>query len=1006
MRSRLVHAAFAAILAAGGVLLPALAAAGDESRSGWLVRTWQTDEGLPDNRIANVMQAADGYVWVATFGGLMRFDGVRFEERSTFHITKQPNQNVRGLLQDHRGRMWLAMDLDMVICVDGSEATMFDISEGVVNPALRAMAEDGEGAIWIVRRNTISRILNGKVERFGESAGLPPGEHAWVAADTGGTLWFARGPNVGKFQNGRFVTVLKLDAANVSLAPSQDGGLWIVTPSQLMKFSEGSPPREVARMPPRSTVRAILEDREGAVWIGTSASGLFRWSSHGLEAVDVPRPQITALAQDREGNLWVGTDGGGLYRVRPRAIGYIGKESGLPPEAVKTVCQDSDGCLWAVLQYGALARESGGRWHVMAAADGWPGGNAVCVSPDRNGGVWVGMRDRGLFRWRGGKTDVWGPENGFDIRSVRSLLSASNKDVWIVTDWPNRLRLFREGRLFDLKVPRNMQAMIALAEGPDGTIWAGVSNGQLFRVHGLEMVREAGAEPEHPCYVKSLHAMEDGSLWIGYEGAGLGRWWKGRYACMSDSQGLYDHHISQIRSDGSGRLWMTGNRGLFYAQVEELTKALDGETNRIHCVFFGRGEGLPNLQPMWQFSPTDWRTKDGRLLFAVGNGLLEVCPDAIRENPVAPFVTVEGVRVDERIVAKRNSGFALDPRDDGAVPDLRALAAPLALPPDYDKIEIDYTALSFSSPENVRFRHRMKGFDRAWVEAGTRRDAVYSRLPAGRYLFELAACNESGVWAESDVRIPIKVKPFLWQTWWAHLLIWAGALFLVAGVVAAVLRRRHQMRMQTILRRQAVDLERTRIARDMHDQLGSGLTKAGMITEALRRETGAGSSAHPSLQMLRETLDHLTVTMDELVWAVNARHDTLDGLASYVIRFTQEFLAGTSISCVLDVPADLPAVTVSAPVRHNLFLAFEEALSNAARHAQATEVKVKMTYGERQLVLEVADNGCGFDVERVRAGAHGLENMRNRLITLGGRCEFETSAGHGTRVRFDILLEQ
>lgn len=970
----------------------------------WLVSTWQTDEGLPDNRIANIIQTVDGYLWVATFGGLVRFDGVRFEELSTFHITKQPNQNARGLLQDHWGRVWLAMDLDMAICVDGPQATMFDISEGTVNTALRAMSEDSEGGIWIVRRNSICRILNGKVERFGESDGLPSGDHAWVAADSRGTIWFARGPHVGKFLNGKFETVLTLDAATVSLAPSRDGGLWIVTPSQLLKFSEGTTPREVARMPPRTSVRAILEDRDGALWIGTPSSGLLRWSGHGIEIVDVPRPQITALAQDCEGNLWVGTDGGGLCRVRPRTVGYVDMTAGLPTEAVKTVCQDTEGHMWAVLQYGALARESGGHWCVMTAADGWTGGSVVCVAPARSGGVWVGMRDNGLLRWHDGKTDVWGPEKGYDIRSVRSLLAAANGDVWIVTDWPNRLRLFRGGRLIDLKVPRNMQAMIALAESPDGTVWAGTSNGQLFRIQGLELVREEGADPERPCYVRSLHAASDGSLWIGYEGLGLGRWLDGRYARLSEDRGLLDRHISQILSDGVGRLWMTGTRGLFYARLDELTKALDGATNRVHCVAYGRGEGLANLQPMWQFCPTAWREDNGRLYFAVGSGLLGVRPDAIRENPVAPLIALRRVRADDRIIMEGNSGFALDSPKNLDVPDLLAFEKHLSLPPDYDKIEIDYTAMSFSSPENVRFRYRMKGFDKEWVEAGSQRSAKYPRLPAGRYEFHVTACNDVGVWNEKGVSLTIFVRPFFWQTWWFESLIWLGAVALVTGVAVAVLRRRHQALLRALEQQRAVEVERARIAQDMHDQLGSGLTKAGMLAEALRRESGEESSLRPRFHLLRETLERMTVTMDELVWAVNPQHDTLDGLANYVIRYTQEFLADTSIACVLDVPADLPAVSVNAPVRHNLFLAFEEALSNAVRHAAATEVTVRMALREGRLVLEVADNGRGFADDGVRAGAHGLENMRQRLSVIGGLCAVEKSVGRGTRVRFELPL--
>ncbi len=971
----------------------------------WLVRTWQTDEGLPDNRISGVVQTSDGYLWVATLGGLMRFDGKDFEELPTFPITKFPNQNVRGLIQDRRGRVWLVMDLGMVLCVDGAEVTKFDINEAGGNSALRALAEDGEGAVWIVRRNAVLRIRAGRVETFGEKDGLPAGDYAWGAVDTKGIFWLARGPHVGVFRNGRFETLFTLDAANLCLAPAREGGMWVVTPVQILKCSAGGELRVVERLPRRTVVRAAREDRAGTLWIGTTSAGLLHWSGNGIETVSLPRPLVTALEEDREGNLWVGTDGGGVCQVRPRAIGIVGEESGLPKESVRTVCQDEEGRLWTVMQYGALAQESGGVWRVLGKADGWPDAGASCVAPARGGGVWVGMGDRGLVRWRDGKADAYGAENGRDISSVRSLLATRDGDVWIVTDWPNRLRVLRRGQLLDVQAPRNMQAMIALAESTNGTVWAGTSNGQLFRVQELRLVCEGAAAPDYPSYVRSLHVSADDTLWIGYGGSGLGRWRSGRYAQLSADRGLADRHISQLLDDGCGRLWMTGNRGLFCARIDELDKTLDGATNRIRCVTFGRGEGLMNLQPMWQFSPAACRTQDGRLLFAVGSGLLAVTPKGLRENPVAPLVTLDRVRVDDRLVARARNGFAGDAAEEAGVLDLRELAAPLSLRPDHDKIEFAFTALSFSSPENVHFRYRLKGFDRGWVEGGTQRDAKYPRLPAGRYEFAVTACNAFGVWNATGVSLPVEIRPFYWQTWWFRGLLWACAAAFVTGVAVAVQRRRHQALLRAIERQRAIERERSRIAQDMHDQLGSGLTKASMITEALRRESGELGAPGPRYQMLRETLERLTVTMDELVWAVNPGHDTLDGLANYVIRYTQEYLADTDVECVLDVPPDLPAVAVNAPARHNLFLAFEEALSNAARHAAARKVTVRMAYRDGLLVLEVGDDGRGFEKGSTRAGSHGMENMHQRLSVIGGRCEVETFPGKGTRVRFKLELK-
>jgi signal transduction histidine kinase len=848
----------------------------------------------------------------------------------------------------------------------------------------------------------VLRVREGRVEAFGERDGLPSGDYAWGAVDRSGAFWFARGHSVGLFRNGRFETLFSLDASNICLTPARDGGMWVLTPTQLLKSDGYSAPQLRLRLASRTVVRAALEGRDGSVWVGTTTEGLLRWDGARLEAVALPRPLVTSLAEDREGNVWAGTDGGGLCRVRRRSVAYLGEESGLPKESAKTVCQDRDGVLWAVLQYGSLMRESGGRWRALTEADGWPGLGASCVAAAPDGGVWVGLMDKGLCRWRAGVTESWGPENGFDIRSVRSLLATAAGDVWIVTDWPNRLRVLRGGRLLGVDAPKGMQAMIALAEGKDGAVWAGTSSGQLYRVQGLRLVCEDGAAPAQPSYVRSLHADGAGNVWVGYGGSGLGRWRDGRFSVLTPEDGLADRNISQLQSDGLGRLWMTGGRGLFSARIDEIERAMDGVTNRLRCSVFGRCEGLANLQPMWQYCPTSWRASDGRLLFAVGSGLLEVRPDAVSVNPVAPLVALSRVSVDDRVVASLSHSFGAEEAAPGGVPvDLRAGGRGLCVPPRHEKVEFSFTALSFSSPENVHFRYRLSGFDRSWVEGGSQRDARYPRLASGRYEFQVTACNDAGVWNGEGARLAFVVRPFFWETWWFRLALWAGAALFVTALTGAVLRRRHQAQLRAVEREHAIEQERSRIAQDMHDQLGSGLTKANMVAEALRRESGVSGARY---QVLRETLERLTVTMDELVWAVNPRHDSLDGLAGYVVRYAQEYLADTEIACVLDVPADLAAVTVSAPARHNLFLAFEEALGNAARHAGATQVKVSMAFRGGELNLSVEDNGRGFDEASARAGSHGLQNMRQRLGALGGRCEIESAPEKGTRVRFSLSL--
>jgi signal transduction histidine kinase/ligand-binding sensor domain-containing protein len=969
----------------------------------WQIRTWQTDEGLPENRISAISQSADGYLWVATLGGLVRFDGVRFVEMPTYHFTRQPNQNVRAMLHKD-GRIWLAMDLSTLLYAHDGEVEKLHFADPTPNMAVRAMAADRDGNLWLARRNMIFCSENGVLKKIVPLDKSRVEGYSWIATDEQGEIWGANGHQVGVIRLGQFHPLLHLTETCLCLTAAQDGGLWIVTPKRVLRYKEGGQAEEITQLPKRSVVRALIEDQSGALWIGTLNAGLLRWDRGSMEKIAIPRPQITALTEDHEGSIWVGTDGGGLCRVRPRLFKMHNNESNLPRQAVQTLCEDAGGDIWAVLQYGALAREHDSKWQLLTEEDGWSGDTAVCVAPAAEGGVWIGTSVAGLFRWQNGIVAHYSDKNGFGIKAVRSLFSSVEGDLYIVTDWPNRLRRLRNGKLHEVTKAVAMEAIIAIEQTSDGSIWAGSSQGNLYRIADGKFNIESSAVPVVPSYIRSLCADHStGGLWIGYGGSGLAYLKDGRYTNFTPEQGVHEHYISQIIDDKKGRLWIAGNRGIFHLRKDQLCKATHENQPHVQPTLLGHNEGLTNVQPIWQFCPTVWLRENGHLLLATANGVLELLPEQIRDNRVAPPLVLESIRVDGQTVARRSYG--LETQDEGSLifPEPHRLRSPLTLHPDHNRIEIDFTAPSFVSPQNMRLLYRMRNFDHKWFTVGSQRTAVYPRLPSGRYRFQIRACNESGIWNREFCGFDLQVTPFFWQTWWFSLLLWSGAALGLTGITLLAQQRRHLMMLRQVKQERAIEQERTRIARDMHDQLGSVLTKAGLITESLRHNfPNPNMPAHSLFEALRSTLNRLTTSMDELVWAVNPRHDTLDSLADYLIRYTQEFLLHSEIACKLDIPSNLPHIELGASLRHNLFLAFEEALNNVVKHAAATEITVRVKYQRNNVVLKVEDNGCGFDTDDLPANTNGVRNMRTRLQPFGGSCTIESDIGCGTFVCFVV----
>jgi len=336
-----------------------------------------------------------------------------------------------------------------------------------------------------------------------------------------------------------------------------------------------------------------------------------------------------------------------------------------------------------------------------------------------------------------------------------------------------------------------------------------------------------------------------------------------------------------------------------------------------------------------------------------------------------------------------------------------------SIPRGSRRIEFRYTGLSLAAPEKVNFKYKLEGLDRDWIDGGTDRSVVYPFIPPGNYTFHVTACNNDGIWNDNGETLSIRMLPDFWQTWWFRSLSGLAVVGMISSVIWYDARRRLTRKLERLEREQAIERERSRIAKDIHDDLGASLTRITLLSQSARGDLDNAAEAAANLNRIYTTAREVTRSMDEIVWAVNPQHDSLDSLASYLGRYAQEFLGSAGVSCRLDFSVQLPSWPLSAEVRHNLFLAFKEALHNAVKHASATEVRVTLTLRGSVFSLAIEDNGRGFDVdgrgsEQLHADAdrvahgHGLANVRRRLAEIGGRCEIRSAPGRGTLIQFIV----
>jgi signal transduction histidine kinase len=414
----------------------------------------------------------------------------------------------------------------------------------------------------------------------------------------------------------------------------------------------------------------------------------------------------------------------------------------------------------------------------------------------------------------------------------------------------------------------------------------------------------------------------------------------------------------------------------------------------VRSIHFGEGEGLPSLQATFGVAPGALRSRDGRIWIPMRRALAVIHPDRLRQGADAPPVVLHRVAVDDRPVAFY--GGVVPPR--GALPDPTRSETVLQLPPGHRRVLFEYSALSFTAPENVPLRYRLDGFDDDWREGKPGRSAEYSRLTAGQYEFRVVACSSEGDWSEQGASLVFTVLPFFWQTWWFRSLVLALFTLSVVAIVRYVSFRRLRRQMRQLEQQAALHKERARIAKDIHDDLGASLTQIAYLGELARQDRGAPEKADERIDTISATARQVIKSLDEIVWAVNPRNDTLAHLIDYAGQFAVDYLRVAGVRCRLDLPAHVPAREVSTDVRHNLFLLVKEAIHNVVKHAHASEVWLRVGATETHLNISVEDNGCGFEQPPEAPGADGLRNMRQRIADIGGSCQIESRTGAGTRV--------
>lgn len=971
------------------------------------IENWHIDDGLPQSSVTAICQARSGYLWLGTRYGLVRFDGVRFKVFSPDTVPAFPGNRITCVFEDSQRAIWFGLEGSGVGRLKGGEVSVprnLPVADNTVN----CIAEDLSGGMWFgTMRGDVIRQTGGKVQSLGPADGLPGDPVRGLVVDAGGTVWAATARWFGRLQQGKFVRHPWVAAGDVTLAPRRQGGVWLADQKGVAELSS-SGGRQTFSLPPGllggGPPPALVEDRKGAVWIGSNGRGVIRLFEGKVETIGVREglgsDVVLAMTEDVEGNFWAATLNGGLDRLRQRVFEVLDARNGLPQDNVFSICEDTEGVVWLGTGGGLFAVRKEGGITRYGSAHGLANEQVTAVWEDRQRNLLAGTWGGGLFRRNGGQFEPFATERGFDGKFIRGIYEDPHGRLWVGTQLKGAYCIEESGvKNYDAAAGLAHSDVRAILCDRTGAVWFGTGGGGLSCLRDGQFTTITSAHGLPSDFVRVLHEDENGVLWAGTS-RGLVHCHQGKLVSLQTKHGLPDNVISQIFRDRRRTFWFGSNRGIFRVGTRELEQAVDGLVPAVRCSTYTKADGLSGRECNGGNQPSGCQTRDGRLWFPTPQGVAIVDPANLRLNARPPVVLIEEAVADGR-------PLPLKERPDDAAPgelagELAHPAAQLRVPAGCKRLEIQYTGINFTAPRRVQFKYRLTNYDPDWIDAGDERTAIYGNPPPGNYVFQVRAVNSDGVWNELGSGLAVTVLAPYWRTWWFLSLSTTGGLGLIAYGVRQVSVRKLQRMIVTLEQEHALAAERSRIAADMHDQIGSRLTQISLLGELARREAGSPETLSRQLDKITAESREVAKSLDEIVWTVKPSNDTLDRTAAYIVHYTEEFFESTPMRCRLDVPTTMPAHMLSAERRHDLFLAFKEALNNVAKHARATEVFVRLAVVPDGIELTIRDNGRGFAT--AGAAGNGLPNMRKRIAALGGRFELSSQPGQGTSLTFHVPM--
>ena len=966
---------------------------------------WTIREGFFRGNIYSIAQTGDGYLWLGTEFGLLRFDGNRYIPWQPPAGQNLPGNGITKLLVTSDGTLWIGTYAGLVSWSGGKLTRYPELDKQFV----AAMLQDHEGTVWVGTLGSpfgrLCTIKNGDVQCQGQDGALGR-MVASLYEDSTGALWAAAQSGLWRWRPG-LPTLYSMPATDLKdLTSGDQGELLIATGDGTRQFAQGkSEAYAVLGGKPVGTNR-LLRDHDGGLWIGTIDQGLIH-VHHGRTDVfsksdGLSGDVIFSLFEDREGSVWVSTNGG-LDRFRDLAVSTVSVKQGLSNDAAWSILAARDGSVWVGSRNG-LNQWNNGQISMIRKAGGQPDDAPQSLFQDERGRIWA-FTGRGLVYVEGGR---FVPVNAAQAAHVHSITGDGAGNLWLSED--TSLLHLREGRVAEEfrwpQIGRQESASVLLSDREHGGLWLGFwrGGGVSYFKDGQVRASYTAADGLTPNAVSDLQLDHMGALWVATQD-GLNRIKDGRIATLTSRNGLPCNTVHWMMEDDDHTFWLYTACGIVRIAPTELEAWIADPKRTIEATVWDAADGVRlRSTAASYYGPRAAKSTDGKLWFVTGEGIQVIDPRHLPFNKLPPPIRIEQITADHKVRWQNM---------------LSEAPSNLRLPRLTRDLEIDYSALSLVAPEKIRFKYKLEGYDGDWQDAGNRRQAYYTNLSPANYRFRVIASNNSGVWNEQGATLEFSIAPAYYQTNWFRALCglaFVAMFWTVYHLRVNALKRRHTAleQQRALLERhqaeiralneqmiKAQEAERMRISGELHDGVLQQITSVSLRLAKVRYQVPPDSEATATVNGLQQQLIQIGTDIRHLSHELHPALLQESGLPAALSAYCEEFskVRGLPVSC----EADESVQELSPGAALCLYRIAQEALGNAAKYSEARKVDVRLTRSNGTVCLSVSDDGVGCTPEVLRrSGGLGVINMRERVLQLRGTFEFDSAPGRGTTVKAEV----